>query len=57
MSNQISVVCMYSNINPNINPILLFFSPPSSFFTAGSVEEEISGIWSWDRHLRVWGNI
>lgn len=25
MSNQISVVCMYSNINPNINPIILFF--------------------------------
>lgn len=28
MSNQISIVCMYSNINPNINPIL----PPFFFF-------------------------
>lgn len=43
MSNQISVVCMYSNINPNINPILLFFSPPS-FFTAGSVDGNLGDL-------------
>lgn len=49
MSNQISVVCMYSNINPNINPIILFFFSsffPPPIFIGGSVDEEISGVWS-----------
>lgn len=57
MSNQISIVYMHSNINPDINPILLLYLFINFHFHGEAGGTLDSGVCSWDGHVKVWRSI